>query len=50
MIDGALASDGMVSFARWISPSQAEDIRPYILEQARKERRAATDTAARTGG
>ncbi len=40
VIDGALASQGMVSFARWITPAQAEDIRAYILGEARKERQA----------
>jgi len=35
VIDGALKDNGMVSFARWITPEQAETIRAYMGEQAR---------------
>ena len=35
VIDGGLKSRGMVSFARYLSPAQAEDIRAYILGEAR---------------
>ncbi len=36
MIDGALASGGMVSWANYITPAQAEDIRAYVADEARK--------------
>ncbi|NIJ38408.1 quinohemoprotein ethanol dehydrogenase [Sphingopyxis panaciterrae] len=35
VIDGALKDNGMVSFARWVTPEQAESIRAYVGEQAR---------------
>jgi len=34
LIDGALASNGMVSFAKVISPQQAESIRLYVIDEA----------------
>ena len=36
VIDGALASGGMVSWANYITPAQAEDIRAYVADEARK--------------
>ena len=35
VIDGALAPRGMASFARFLSPKDAEDIRAYILSEAK---------------
>ncbi|MGZ3245564.1 MAG: PQQ-dependent dehydrogenase, methanol/ethanol family [Croceibacterium sp.] len=32
--DGALANDGMISFAPWLSAEQVEDIRGYVLGEA----------------
>jgi quinohemoprotein ethanol dehydrogenase len=36
VIDGALKDMGMVSFADIITPQRAEDIRAYVLRQAKK--------------
>ncbi|MFN3520834.1 MAG: PQQ-dependent dehydrogenase, methanol/ethanol family [Phenylobacterium sp.] len=36
VIDGASASRGMASFSRFLSPADAEDIRAYVLTEARK--------------
>lgn len=36
VIDGALTASGMVSFSRWITPQEAESIRAYVAEEARK--------------
>ena len=36
VLDGALSSNGMVSFARFLTPTQAEAIRAYIIEESRK--------------
>ncbi|MEN7342884.1 MAG: PQQ-dependent dehydrogenase, methanol/ethanol family [Pseudomonadota bacterium] len=37
VIDGALRSNGMVSFAEWLSPTEAEAIRAYVLHQGSLE-------------
>ncbi|HEX7850669.1 MAG TPA: c-type cytochrome, partial [Sphingomonas sp.] len=34
LIDGALAKDGMVSFAKVMSPEQAQSIRLYVIDEA----------------
>jgi len=36
VLDGALAKDGMVSFAKFLTPAQAEAIRAYIIDESRK--------------
>ncbi len=36
VIDGALAPRGMASFSRFLSPAEAENIRAYVLTEARK--------------
>ena len=36
VLDGALAGDGMVSFAKFLTPDQAEAIRAYIIQESRK--------------
>jgi quinohemoprotein ethanol dehydrogenase len=36
VIDGASASRGMASFARFMSAKDAEDVRAYVLSEARK--------------
>ena len=35
LLDGLLASRGMVSFAEWLKPSEVEDIRAYVALKAR---------------
>ena len=36
VIGGALSNNGMISFKRWLSAEQAENIRAYVLGEARK--------------
>lgn len=36
LIDGALAPRGMASFSRFLTPQEAENIRAYVLAEARK--------------
>ena len=36
VIDGAKKANGMASFARFMSPKDAEDVRAYVLSEARK--------------
>jgi quinohemoprotein ethanol dehydrogenase len=36
VIDGASASRGMASFARFLTPKDAEDIRAYVITEAQK--------------
>lgn len=36
LIDGASASRGMASFARFLTPKDAEDIRAYVITEAQK--------------
>jgi quinohemoprotein ethanol dehydrogenase len=36
VIDGASASRGMASFARFLTPKDAEDVRAYVITEARK--------------
>ena len=36
VIDGALKANGMASFTRFMSPKDAEDVRAYVLSEARK--------------
>jgi len=40
VIDGALAANGMVSFRDYLTAAQAEDIRAYILQEARRLKEA----------
>ena len=49
VIDGARAANGMVSFAKYLSPKQAEDVRAYILTQAKRQQ-AIDEAAAKAGG
>ena len=46
VLDGALASRGMASFSRFLSPAEAENIRAYVLTEARK---GSVSVAAKTG-
>ena len=39
VIDGALAGNGMISFAKWVTPEQSESIRGYVLSEAARLRR-----------
>ena len=41
VIDGAQASRGMASFRRFFTPKDAEDVRAYVLSEARKAQTAA---------
>jgi quinohemoprotein ethanol dehydrogenase len=34
VLGGAKKANGMASFAKWLSPEQAESIRAYIIQQA----------------
>jgi PQQ-dependent dehydrogenase (methanol/ethanol family) len=43
VIDGALAERGMASFARFLTPKDAEDIRAYVLSEARPVQTAAAN-------
>ena len=40
LIEGALKDRGMISFARWLSPQDAEDVRAYVAHQANRLARA----------
>jgi PQQ-dependent dehydrogenase (methanol/ethanol family) len=44
VIQGAKAPHGMASFARWLTPNDAEDIRAYVITEAKKA--AATSASA----
>ncbi|MCG9917593.1 MAG: PQQ-dependent dehydrogenase, methanol/ethanol family [Phenylobacterium sp.] len=46
VLDGALAPRGMASFSRFLSPAEAENIRAYVLTEARK---GSVSLAAKTG-
>ena len=46
IIDGNSAARGMASFARFLTPQDAEDIRAYVIEEAKKA--ATTPTAPST--
>jgi len=50
VIDGASASRGMASFARFLSAKDAEDIRAYVLTEARKAAQATTPAAPTPAG
>jgi quinohemoprotein ethanol dehydrogenase len=36
VIDGALKDNGMVSFASWLKPEDAEAIRHYVADQSQR--------------
>jgi quinohemoprotein ethanol dehydrogenase len=40
VIQGAKAPHGMASFARFLTPADAEDIRAYVITEARKAQAA----------
>ena len=40
VLKGALAANGMASFARFLQPSEVEDIRAYLIAEGRRESRA----------
>jgi len=44
VMDGALADNGMISFAPYLTTQQAESVRAYVLEEARKAARKEADT------
>lgn len=46
VLDGAQAPRGMASFSRFLSPAEAENIRAYVLTEARK---GSVSVAAKTG-
>jgi len=45
VLDGALKSEGMVSFSHYLTPAQAESIRAYIVKLAKE-----TQAAPKSGG
>ena len=46
VIDGALNANGMISWAKELTPEQAESIRTYVGAQAQKLQRKLAATAA----
>ena len=48
LVDGALESRGMISFSKWLSEAQIEDIRAYVAHRARLAQRQ--PLAARSAG
>jgi quinohemoprotein ethanol dehydrogenase len=48
VIDGARKANGMASFARFLSPQDAEDVRAYVLTEAKRP--GATPPAASAKG
>ncbi len=46
VLGGALKSQGMVSFAKYLTPKQAEDVRAYILTEARAAQAAKAPAVA----
>jgi PQQ-dependent dehydrogenase (methanol/ethanol family) len=48
VVDGALAQNGMASFAKYVSPKQVEDVRAYLITEAKRQQ--ALDSAAAGGG
>jgi quinohemoprotein ethanol dehydrogenase len=42
--DGALAHQGMVSFAKYLKPAQIEDVRAYLISEAKAASVAAQAT------
>ncbi|MBI1199566.1 MAG: PQQ-dependent dehydrogenase, methanol/ethanol family [Phenylobacterium sp.] len=49
VIDGASASRGMASFSRFLSPQDAEDIRAYVITEAKKAAAGQTSTGTPIG-
>lgn len=49
VIDGVLTSNGMVSFAKWIKPQDAEAIRAYIASEARALKEKENSASSRHG-
>ncbi|GBF58733.1 quinohemoprotein alcohol dehydrogenase ADH IIB [Candidatus Phycosocius bacilliformis] len=50
VFDGANASRGMVSFSSWLNPAEIEDIRAYVVQQAKVHyRQLGTGPAAKDG-
>ncbi|MCR5878467.1 cytochrome c [Phenylobacterium sp. J367] len=45
VIDGALAPRGMASFQRFLSPQDAEDVRAYVISEAKTAAAAAPQAA-----
>jgi len=50
VIDGASASRGMASFSRFFSPQDAEDVRAYVITEAKKAQTAAAAPPAAAQG
>jgi len=46
VIDGARKANGMASFAKFLTPADAEDIRAYIISEAKKAQAGAPATVA----
>lgn len=45
VMDGVLSDNGMISFAKWLTPIQAEAIRAYVVTDARRQAQEASQTA-----
>ena len=45
VIDGALKDQGMVSFGKILTPAEAENMRAYVIRQAKKTAVAAPGPA-----
>lgn len=53
VVEGSLAANGMVSFAKYLTPKQVEDVRAYILAEAKRQQQldqAAAGAGAAKGG
>jgi quinohemoprotein ethanol dehydrogenase len=50
VIDGAKGAQGMAGFKRYMTPAQAEDLRAYLISEAKGTPPAATPTAATGAG
>jgi quinohemoprotein ethanol dehydrogenase len=48
VIDGALKDRGMASFSRFLTPADAEDIRAYVLSEAKAGASAAAPAAPKS--
>jgi quinohemoprotein ethanol dehydrogenase len=46
VIDGARKANGMASFAKYLTPADAEDIRAYVISEAKKAQAGAPTTVA----
>jgi quinohemoprotein ethanol dehydrogenase len=50
VVDGAKGAQGMAGFKRYITPAQAEDLRAYLISEAKGTPPAAAGAAPASGG